>query len=155
MPLVSSSIDTATEQVLQSWSMAVPAGRLWWGLTESLALAQWLGKLVSGRFVTGDVVTIEHAEDYSCTSRIQECEPGQLLSMTWKFPDEPESHVRIVLKPAGETTHLQLIHEGLGNEAVNYQSGWHTHLLYLEALLLGQPRSMDEFWSTYDSLAES
>ncbi|GAB3555517.1 hypothetical protein GCM10027404_32560 [Arthrobacter tumbae] len=135
--------------------MAVPAARLWWGLTDPEALPRWLGILTSGRLVTGNVVTIEHAENYSCTSRIQECRPGQLLSMTWKFPDEANSHVRIALSPAGETTSLELEHEELGREAVNYLPGWHTHLLYLEALLLEQPRPMDEFWSTYESFAQS
>ena len=155
MPLVSCSIDTAAEKVLHNWSMEVSAGRLWWGLTDPGALPHWLGKLTSGRFAAGNVVTIEHAEDYSCISHIQECEPGQLLSMTWKFPDEANSRVQIVLEPTGGTTSLSLQHNKLGNEAANYLPGWHTHLLYLEALLLGQPRPMEKFWSTYDSLAES
>lgn len=133
--------------------MAVPASHLWWGLTDSEALHQWLGQLTSGEFVTGGVVAIQHGEDYSCTSRILECEPEQALSMTWKFPDEPLSHVRIVLMSAGESTQLTLNHEGLGAEAANYLAGWHTHLLYLEGLLLGHPRSMADFWSTYDELA--
>lgn len=98
-------------------------------------------------------MAIQHGEDYSCTSRILECEPEQALSMTWKFPDEPLSHVRIVLMSAGESTQLTLNHEGLGAEAANYLAGWHTHLLYLEGLLLGHPRSMADFWSTYDELA--
>lgn len=72
--------------------------------------------------------------------------------MTWEFPDEPPSQVRIVLTPTGESTRLALQHDGLGTEAVDYLPGWHTHLLYLEALLLGQPRSMADFWSTYDGL---
>lgn len=155
MPLVSRSVDVVSEQVSHRWSMAVPAGRVWWALTDSRALPLWLGRLVSGEFVSGDVVTIEHAEDYFCTSRIQECEPGKLLSMTWKFPDEATSHVRVTLKPEGERTQLEVKHEGLGDEALNYLLGWHTHLLYLEALLLGRPLPMDAFWSTYDSLAES
>jgi len=135
--------------------MAVPADRLWWGLTEPEALPHWLGTLTSGRFRGGDVVTIQHAEDYFCTSRILECEPPQLLGMTWDFPDEPLSHVRIALTPAGSTTHLTLTHDGLGSEATSYLSGWHTHLLYLEDLLMGQPRSMADFWSTYKGLIDS
>lgn len=154
MPLVSRSVDVGSKQVLHSWSMAVPAGRVWWALTDSGALPLWLGELVSGEFVAGDVVTVKHAEAYFCTSRIQVCEPGKLLSMTWKFPDEATSHLRVMLNSDGERTQLNVKHEGLGNETVNYLAGWHTHLLYLEALLLGHPRPMDEFWSTYDSLAK-
>ncbi|WP_299169325.1 SRPBCC domain-containing protein [uncultured Arthrobacter sp.] len=137
---------------MHTWSIASPAERLWWGLTNPEAIPHWLGRLVSGGFVAGGVVTIEHADDYSCTSHIDGCVPGEYLSMTWQFPDEARSHVRIMLKPSGGTTSLVLEHEELGPEALNYLHGWHVHLLYLEALLLGQPKSMDEFWSTYKSL---
>ncbi len=154
MPLISRSLHTATGGVSHSWSIAVPPGHIWWGLTDPEALPHWLGKLISGDFVAGNAVTIQHAEDYSCTSRILECEPERLLSMTWKFPDEPPSHVRIVLAGAGGPTGLTLEHDGLGNEAANYLTGWHTHLLYLEALLLGRPRSMAEFWSTCEGLTD-
>ena len=133
--------------------MPVPAARLWWGLTDPEALPHWLGKLTSGRFVGGDVVTIQHAENYCCTSRILECEPEKLLHMTWDFPDEPPSQVRITLTPVGSTTTLDLAHDGLGSEAVNYLPGWHAHLLYLEDFTLGRPRPMSDFWSTHDGLS--
>lgn len=155
MPLINRSLQTANARVSHNWSMAVPAGHIWWGLTNPEALPRWLGKLTSGKFVVGNSVTIQHAEDYFCTSRIQECEPEQILGMTWEFPDEPPSQVRIVLTPAGGSTHLALQHDGLGNAAVDYLPGWHAHLLYLEALLLGQPRSMADFWSTCDRLTDS
>lgn len=152
MPLISRSLHPGDARVSHTWSMAAPASHVWWGLTDPGALPRWLGKLVSGNFAVGDTVTIQHAEDYVCTSRIQECEPERLLSMTWEFPDEPTSYLRIVLTPAGASTHLVLQHDRLGNEAANYLPGWHTHLLYLEALLLDQPRPMADFWSTYDGL---
>ena len=132
--------------------MAVPSDRLWWGLTDSEALPRWLGKLSAGNFVTGEVVRIEHAENHFCASRITECEPERRLGMTWEFPDEPLSTVLITLSPEPNATRLTLAHEGLGDEAPNYLTGWHTHLLYLEALLLGRPRPMTDFWSTYDEL---
>ncbi|WP_370455305.1 SRPBCC domain-containing protein [Diaminobutyricimonas sp. LJ205] len=135
--------------------LAVPVGQIWWGLTDPEALPCWLGKLTSGTFVVHHSVTIQHAEGYLCRSLIQECEPKRLLSMTWELPDEPPSQVRIVLTPAGESTHVALKHDGLGDNAAGYLPGWHTHLLYLEALLLGQPRSMVHFWSTYDGLTDS
>lgn len=135
--------------------MAVPVGQIWWGLTDPEALPRWLGKLTSGSFEVDNSVSIEHAEGYLCTSFIQECEPKRLLSMTWEFPDEPPSQVRIMLTPDRESTHVALKHDGLGNNAVGYLAGWHTHLLYLEALLLGRPRSMVHFWSTYEGLIDS
>jgi uncharacterized protein YndB with AHSA1/START domain len=155
MPLINCSLRTANERVSHSWSIAVSADHAWWGLTALEALPLWLGKLTSGKFVVGSSVTIEHADGYYCTSRIRECEPGRILGMTWEFPDEPPSYVRIVLTPAGESTLLALQHDGLGKEAADYVPGWHTHLLYLEALLMGQPRPMADFWSTYDGLTDS
>jgi uncharacterized protein YndB with AHSA1/START domain len=155
MPLINRSLDRANERVSHSWSIAAPAHHIWWALTDPEALPLWLGKLTSGKFVVGNSVTIQHAEGYLCTSRLKECEPERILSMTWEFPDEPPSQVTIVLTPAGESTHLALQHDGLGSEAVDYLPGWHTHLLYLEALLLGKPRFMADFWSTYDGLTDS
>ncbi|GAB3534865.1 hypothetical protein GCM10027403_11590 [Arthrobacter tecti] len=152
MPLMDSSLHTVDGQVTHTWSMTVSPDRVWWGLTDAEALPCWLGKLTSGAFGVGNVVTIEHAEDYSCASRIQVYEPGQLLSMTWEFPDEPTSEVRISLTQDGASTRLTLQHLGLGSEAANYLTGWHTHLFYLEALLLDEPRPMGDFWSTYDAL---
>ncbi|MBG6226758.1 uncharacterized protein YndB with AHSA1/START domain [Arthrobacter sp. CAN_A2] len=120
-----------------------------------MALPQWLGKLAAGRFIAECVVRIQQAEDYFCTSRITECEPEHRLRMTWEFPDEPLSTVLITLAPEVDATRISLTHGGLGEEAHNYLPGWHTHLLYLEALLLGRPRSMIDFWSTYEELAKS
>lgn len=132
--------------------MNVPISRLWWGLTNPTALPQWLGIITEGTFVTGDVLTIQHAENYSCSSQILACEPEQLLSMSWKFPDEELSRLQIKLTPADDAVELVLTHDGLGDEAANYLTGWHTHLMYLEDLLLGRPRSMADFWSTYGIL---
>lgn len=134
--------------------MNVPMSRLWWGLTDPNALPHWLGTLIDGEFVNGDIVTIQHAENYSCTSQILACEPEQLLEMTWKFPDEELSNLQIRLTSVGDSIDLILTHNGLGDEATNYLPGWHTHLLYLEDLLLGRPRSMDKFWSTYEHLSK-
>lgn len=149
MPLVSRSIESAPERVVLVWTMPLPPARVWWGLTDSEALPHWLGPLLSGEFVPGDVVTIRHAEDYFSTSTIQDCIPEQLLVMSWEFPDEPCSVLRIGLTGVGRGTHLELIHEGLGTETANYLPGWHTHLLYLEAMLSGKPLAPEEFWPTY------
>lgn len=154
MPLKNCSIEESNGRVIHEWSMEVPRSRLWWGLTDPNALSRWLGTLTDGNFVNGDVVTIQHAEDYSCTSQILACEPEQLLEMTWKFPDENLSYLQIGIIPAGDAIDLILTHDELGNEAANYLTGWHTHLLYLEDLLLGRPRSMDQFWSTYELLSK-
>ena len=155
MPIINRSLAAANQRLTHNWSMAAPPERVWWGLTDPEALPCWLGRLNSGKFLVGNTVTIQHAEGYFCSSRIQECEPERILGMTWEFPGEPLSQVRIVLTPADGPTHLALHHDGLGNQAADYLPGWHTHLLYLEALLLGRPRSMADFWTIYEGLATS
>ena len=158
MPLISRciepgpGIEPGPDRVVLEWSMPAPPARVWWGLTDSEALPHWLGTLSSGRFAAGDVVIIRHAEDYSSTSKVLTCEPGSILSMTWEFPDEPLSHLRISLAADGDGTHLELAHDGLGAEAGGYLPGWHTHLLYLEGLLTNRPRDPASFWSTYAGL---
>ena len=154
MPLIGRSIQEANGRVIHEWAMNVPVSRLWWGLTDPNALPQWLGTLTNGSFTSGGEATIRHAENYFCTSQILECEPEQLLFMTWKFPDEALSKLQIKLAQLDESASLLLIHDGLGEDATSYLPGWHTHLLYLEDLLLGHPRSMSEFWSTYEELRE-
>jgi uncharacterized protein YndB with AHSA1/START domain len=154
MPLISRSIQTAAGRVFHDWSIAAPSARLWCGPTDPQALPCWLEQFISGNFLSGDVSTLQHAREYCCTSRIQELESERLIGMTWQFPDEQRSYVRITLYPGSATTRLMLKHDGLGNEASAHLPGWHTHLLYLQALLIDQPRPMNDFWSTYDQLAE-
>ncbi|MER2133199.1 MAG: SRPBCC domain-containing protein [Arthrobacter sp.] len=152
MPHTDSSLDTAAERVSISWHLDASPDQVWWGLTDPEALPQWIGRLVSGQFETGSTVIIEHAEDYCCTSRILDCAPESLLAMTWDFPDEPVSRLRMELTPAGTGTQLVLRHEALGTEAGSYLPGWHTHLLYLDGVLAGEPRPMAEFWATYKTV---
>lgn len=139
MPFISRSLDVANGRVIHQWFLKAPIGRVWWGLTDPAALSQWLGTLTEGAFRTGAIVTIQHAEDYSCTSQIVACEPEKLLAMSWNFPDEDVSTLQIKLTSGDDAVGLVLTHDDLGEEATNYLPGWHTHLTYLEDLLLGQP----------------
>lgn len=155
MPLISRTIETGPGRVTLQWSLRVPADRVWWGLIDPEALPQWIGTLSSGTFAPGSVVSVQHAEGYFCISEILDCVPAALLAMTWKFPDEPLSYVRIELTPEGKGTCLTLTHEGLGGESAGYLPGWQTHLLYLEDLLQGRPRSMADFWLVYGELDDA
>ncbi|WP_104103049.1 SRPBCC domain-containing protein [Arthrobacter sp. 08Y14] len=155
MPLVSSTIETVPGRVALQWSLPAPADRVWWGLTDPEALPQWMGSVTSGKFAVGSVVTVEHAKNYSCISEVLDCEPQALLAMTWKFPDEPLSYLRIELTADENSTRLALTHDALGDEAAGYLPGWQTHLLYLEGLLLGRPRPMADFWQVYGKLDDA
>lgn len=88
MPIISRSINAASERVSHAWSISVPAGHVWRGLTDPEALPRRMGKLTSGKFVRGNAVTVQHAGSYFCSSCIREYEPERLLKMTWRFPDE-------------------------------------------------------------------
>ena len=153
MPLLQRSLDPGTGCVAFSWWVRVPPQRLWWALTDREALPHWLGQLQRGVFDAGDVVVIEHAENYACISSIEESVPLNALAMTWKFPDEAPSRLRLTLRPELSGTVLTLVHTELAESAASYLPGWHTHLLYLEALVEGRPRCMEDFWSTYESLS--
>ena len=154
MPLIRHSLDTARERVELRWSLPCSPTRVWWGLTATEALPRWMGTVTSGEFDVGSVVTIQHAENYSCISTILDCDQETLLAMTWKFPDEPTSHLRIELTPDEDSTWLTLTHDGLGAETSSYLPGWETHLLYLEDALLDRPRPMADFWATYEGLVD-
>ena len=164
MPLIRQTLDEAAGRVTHEWSFAVTADRLWRGLTEPTALPQWLGTLREGTFNAGETVVVEHAENYPSTSHILECTPQHSLRMTWEFPDENPSELSLRMNSADPTTstgsatpasELTLTHTGLAGLAPSYLTGWHTHLLYLEALLLGRPLDMGDFWATYESLGGS
>ncbi|WP_104160803.1 SRPBCC domain-containing protein [Arthrobacter sp. ZGTC212] len=152
MPLTSRSIDAVAGRVSVCWSLPAASDRVWWGLTSPEALPHWIGTVTTGEMTVGAVVTIRHAEDYSCTSEILGCGPEAWLALTWKFPDEPLSQLCIEVAPEGSATQLDLIHEGLEDEAPGYLSGWQTHLFYLEHLLQGRPLPMEEFWQVHERL---
>lgn len=152
MPLTSRLLDTPSGCVTLQWSLPESPDRVWHALTSPEALPHWMGTVTSGEFAADSVVTVQHSVDYSCISEIRDWEPGRLLAMTWSFPDEPLSVLRIELTPDGSSTQLLLVHEGLGDETANYLPGWQTHLLYLEDLLRGCPRPMSEFWLVYEGL---
>ncbi|MET4062039.1 uncharacterized protein YndB with AHSA1/START domain [Arthrobacter sp. UYP6] len=152
MPLTTALIEPGPERLSLQWSLPATPAHAWWGLTDPEALPQWMGTITSGKFALGNEVTVQHAENYSCISNVLDYVPEALLSMTWKFVDEPLSRLRIELTPDRNSTRLALTHEGLGEETAHYLPGWQTHLLYLEDLLRGCPRPMTDFWSTYEGL---
>ncbi|PCC29120.1 hypothetical protein CIK76_06770 [Glutamicibacter sp. BW80] len=155
MPLVGRSVNIFAGRVLHHWEMPATADQVWHALTESAPLSGWLGTLVSGTFRSGEVVTVEHAPNYPCTSQVRGIDPLKLLAMSWKFPDEEPSELRIELTGRESSTGLHLEHRGLADKAADYLIGWHTHLRYLEDLLAGKPRDMVDFWTLYEELARS
>ena len=152
MPLTTHLLDTSSGSVTLRWSLPASPDRVWDALTSPEALPHWMGTVTSGAFAAGSAVTVQHSGDCSCISEIRGWEPERLLAMTWEFPDEPLSVLRIELTPDGGSTQLLLVHEGLGDETANYLPGWQTHLLFLEGLLRGDPRPMSGFWLVHEGL---
>ncbi|MGH3652705.1 SRPBCC domain-containing protein [Glutamicibacter sp.] len=155
MPLIQKFADASAGSVGLRWSFNVSANRLWDTMIDRQALPLWLGTHVAGSLDVGSTVKIEHAEDYICESRIEQVEPGSALLMSWKFPEESASKVSLTLQPSNIGVELALSHSKLSVDVSNYLAGWQTHLMYLEAVLLGAPRSMGHFWDLYREVFES
>lgn len=136
-----------------TWAFRYDQDEVWDYLVDRELLPEWLGRWISGSFTAGRELVVEHAPGYRCTSEVQVAEPGQRLSMSWWFPDEPRSHVDIRLRPVevGEGSVLELTHSGLGEVADSYVPGWITHLTYFEASIRGAPIHSENFWALHGS----
>lgn len=160
MPLLTSSRDA--DGIVLTWDLARPAAEVWQHLTSRQHLPHWLGQLVSGTLDEGRTVVVDHGEGYLCTSLVDRVEPGRALGMSWDFPDEPTSHLRVTLEasdveePAEPSEHpteptargcrLTLRHTGLGDLGTSYLPGWITHLTFFEASLAGTHLPPEAFW---------
>lgn len=153
MPQLNSWIGSENSSVIHHWQFPVTTDQVWHAWTQGAQLSKWLGEPRLANFEVGQVVEIQHAPDYWCTCLIQRCEPGKLLIMTWKFPDENLSMLELRLIGNSTGTKISLVHSQLSDQATNYLTGWQAHLQYLEDLLCGTPRPMTDFWSFYEKLA--
>lgn len=155
MPIIRKFADASAGSVDLRWSFGVSTDRLWPAMIDRQALPLWLGTHVAGSLDVGSTVQIEHAENYICESRIEQVEPASALVMSWKFPEESVSEVSLTLQSSLFGAELALSHSKLSVGVSNYLAGWETHLMYLEAVLLGAPRSMDQFWDVYQEVFEN
>jgi uncharacterized protein YndB with AHSA1/START domain len=153
MPRLKSWIGSENTSVIHHWHFPVTADQVWDAWTHGAQLSKWLGVPRFANFAVGQVVEIEHAPDYWCTSLIHRCEPAELLMMTWKFPDETLSMLEVEFAGNATGTKVSLVHSQLSDQVTNYLTGWQTHLQYLEDLLCGRPRPMADFWSLYEKFA--
>lgn len=155
MPLIRRFADGSSGLVDLRWSFKVSTNRLWDVMTDCQVLPLWLGTHIAGNLEVDATVKIEHADDYICESRIEQIDAGSVLLMTWKFPDESESHVSLNFQPGVTGTELALIHSKLTVDVSTYLAGWQSHLTYLESVLRGTPREMDQFWDFYRKIFEN
>ena len=116
---------------------ATPA-EVWSALTEPARLARWLADAELDLRVGGQYVLRFAPDDESQVTRgeVLSVEPERVLELTWLYPGENDTVVRLELQPDGEGTILVLDHRGLPVEAApGYGGGWHAHLDSLEAHL--------------------
>jgi uncharacterized protein YndB with AHSA1/START domain len=118
---------------------------LWDALTAPERLRRWLGE-VTGDLRTGGRYRIDftdgddETEPERTTGTITSCEPPRLLLLSWDFPDEPTSLLRVEVSASEHGAALELEHSRLPHgQAGGYGAGWHAHLAALGRLLHGEP----------------
>lgn len=120
---------------LVRWLPADPT-TCWEAITTSDGLAAWLAP---GRIEPriGGAVSIDFDEG-TATGLVTEWDPPAALAFGWRFPGEPDSHLRITLAPDGGGTFLTLTHRLLAPAtAADYGAGWHAHAAALERVVAG------------------
>ncbi len=141
------------EGVELRWSFARGIDDIWAGLTDPQFLPQWIGQPVETDLTAGGRFVIDHGDGALSRSQLIEVQRPHLLVMTWEFPDEPVSHIRIDLTAQDDvTTTAQLVHSGLAELTADYRIGWVTHFTYLEAAVDGSPLPGEQFWNLYATL---
>ncbi|WP_336923052.1 SRPBCC domain-containing protein [Aquipuribacter sp. SD81] len=145
--------DRLSGRVVLRRPVACSVPTAWRAASEADGLSAWLGRHEGPRLGPGATFTLVHEQQVRSTHTVLEWEPSRLLAMTWDFPDEAPSRVRLSIGRDTAGTVVTLEHAGL-EDAVAYAAGWHVHLDYLAELLRGRPRSFDDFWVDYDALRQ-
>lgn len=119
---------------------------VWAGFEDRELLSRWLGRPLECEVAVGGALVVDHGEGYISRSVVTEADPQRRLSMTWEFPDEPDSRISVTLRPEPAGTGMDFVHHDLGDLMNSYGPGWVTHLTYLEAAITGAPLPASQFW---------
>jgi len=143
-----------------------PIERVWEYLTDPEKRARWFAggpmeQRVGGKmrlnFRHKDLAPDEtppegyeqhHDPGQSMDGIVTRCEPPRVLAFT--FGSERESEVTIELTSQGKNVQLVLTHRATGGDRPymsEFGAGWHTHFIFLVALLEGAPRP--PFWPAF------
>jgi uncharacterized protein YndB with AHSA1/START domain len=122
---------------------------VWAAWTEPAILSLWLGTAIECDIRVGGRLVVDHGEGTFSRSEIAEADAPHRLVMTWDFPDEAPSRLFVSVAPADEGSFLTLTHEHLGALDRSYESGWITHLTFLEAAAFGDPIPISQFWKLH------
>lgn len=124
---------------------------VWRALTEPAGFEAWLGRYEGPPLQRGARFRLWHDGTVHSRHEIAQWRPTRMLTMSWDFPNEPPSLVHIDLEPAGTTTTVVLMQEGI-DDPVSYTAGWRVHLNFLAQYAGGSPRSFEHFWGDYETL---
>jgi uncharacterized protein YndB with AHSA1/START domain len=141
---------------------AAPPERLWACLTESTRRRDWWA---AGRMELRKHGRVEltwffdelspceeippryktHGGSHTQTGRITKIESGRLLAFTWG----QDSEIVFEIEPRGGDAALVVTHRRLEGrpEMIRVATGWYTHMLLLEDVLLGRERR--PFWHNF------
>lgn len=143
-------ISRQPHSILLRHTVVADQATVWRALTEPAGLEAWLGRYEGPPLQRGARFRLWHDGTVPSRHEITEWRPTRQLTMTWDFPNEPPSLVRIGLEPVGTTTTVALGHEGI-EDPVSYAAGWHVHLTFLAHFAEGNPRSFEHFWKDYEA----
>lgn len=153
-PQVVGGVDEGGRRVVLVRDILADPAVVWRGLTEPAGIAAWLGRYEGPRLGLGTRFTIWHDGLVPSSHTVVEWLPPTGLTMTWDFPDEAPSRVRIVVEAASSGSKVVLEHEGV-EDPVSYSAGWHVHLDFLAGFAEGRPRSFEQFWDDYEELLQT
>ena len=153
MPLT--SISTDNDVLAISWFFAVPPESVWSGFQDRETVSLWLGSPAEWDVTAGGNLVVDHGEGYISRSIVTEADSPHRLSLTWEFPDEPDSRITITLHPEEAGSRMDFAHHELGGRINSYGPGCITILSFLVAALKGTPVPLSQFWplhGTFEAL---
>ena len=117
------------------------ADDLWRAVSEPERVSRWMAPTtLDGPPAVGARYTIDFGDDQRTTGEVVRCEAPRLLEVTWELPGEPDSVVRLEVRPGDDGAVLVLEHLILpGRQATGHAAGWQAHLATLAAQVEGGP----------------
>ena len=111
------------------------ADDLWRAVSEPERVSRWMAPTtLDGPPAVGARYTIDFGDDQRTTGEVVRCEAPRLLEVTWELPGEPDSVVRLEVRPGDDGAVLVLEHLRLpARQATGHAAGWQAHLATLAA----------------------
>src|SRR5437588_8089537 len=123
------------EAVVIERTFNAPVGRVWKALTDGEEMRQWYFNLKQFKAEVGfefEFVVEHEGMTYHHLCKVTEVIPQKKIAYAWRYKGhEGDSLVTFELFPAGDSTRLKLMHEGLDTfpkttafARKNFEAGW-------------------------------